>query len=69
MKLSDIPDIILEDIEDMYTFYVMILGINENIFWDADYSFLIAVVENKTAYDQYHNYIKEKELEKIKNES
>ncbi len=59
------PDVILEDVEDMYTFYVMILGVNENIFWNADYSFLISVAENKHAFDKYMNYRKSQEIEKI----
>lgn len=49
----------------MYTFYVMILGINENIFWNADYSFLISVAENKSAFDKYMNYRRSQEIEKI----
>ena len=46
----------LEDIEDYYTYYVMILEIPEELFWYADYSFLLGVVENKTAYDGWLNY-------------
>jgi hypothetical protein len=48
-------------VEDYYTYYVLILGIPEDIFWYADYSFLLGVVENKTAYDGWLNYVLERE--------
>ena len=47
--------------EDYYTYYVLILEIPEEIFWYADYSFLLGVVENKTAYDNWLNYVLERE--------
>lgn len=59
------PKFSLEDIEDMYTYYVMILKISEDVFWNADFSFLQSVVENKVAYDgfvQYSKYLQAKEL-------
>ena len=59
-----IPKFELEDIEDYYAYYVLILGISEDLFWNADYSFLLSVVENKCAYDGYINYIKIAELER-----
>jgi hypothetical protein len=31
----------------------LILGIPENVFWNADYSFVMNVVENKVAYDNW----------------
>ena len=55
------PEFVLEDIEDYYTYYVLILEIPEDIFWYADYSFLLGVVENKTAYDGWLNYVLERE--------
>ena len=58
-----IPKFELEDIEDYYAYYVLCLGISEDLFWNADYSFLLSVVENKCAYDNYINYIKIAELE------
>lgn len=51
----------LEDVEDYYTYYVLILEIPEDIFWHADYAFLLGVVENKTAYDGWLNYVLERE--------
>lgn len=61
------PKFELEDIEDMYTYYVTILKISEDVFWNADFSFLLSVVENKTAYDgfvQYSKYLQSKDLGK-----
>ena len=58
------PDFILEDIEDYYTYYVLILKIPEDIFWYADISFLLGVVENKAAYDGWLDYMIKREREK-----
>ena len=58
------PKFVLEDIEDYYTYYVLILDIPEELFWYADYAFLLGVVENKTAYDGWLNY----ELDRKRNE-
>jgi len=63
------PKFELEDIEDMYTYYVLILKISEEVFWNADFSFLQSVVENKLAYDgfvQYSKYLQSKDLGKKK---
>ena len=54
----------LEDVEDYYTYYVLILEIPEDIFWHSDYSFLLGVVENKVAYDEWLNSAIEDEREK-----
>ena len=56
----------MEDIADYYTYMVLILGISENLFWEADISFVLSVLENKTAYDNYISYMKEKEYEKAR---
>lgn len=69
MPRTKMPKFVIEDIEDMYTYYVMILKINEDVFWNADFSFLLSVVENKVAYDrymQYSKYLRSKELGKKK---
>lgn len=55
------PEFALEDVEDYYVYYVLILEIPENLFWYADYSFLLGVVEDKTAYDGWLNYVIERE--------
>ena len=56
-----IPAFKLEDVEDYYTYYVLILEIPENIFWYADYSFVVSVAANKAAYDGWLNYVIERE--------
>ena len=61
-----IPKFELEDIEDYYTYYVLILGVSEDVFWNCDYSFILSIMENKTAYDSYMNYVQYKENEKNK---
>ena len=33
-----VPDFPLEDIEDNFAFYVLIIGISEDVFWNADIS-------------------------------
>ena len=58
------PDFILEDVEDYYTYYVLILKIPEDIFWYADISFMLGVVENKTAYDGWLDYVLKRDREK-----
>lgn len=60
-----IPKFELEDWEDYYTYFVMILGMSEDIFWNVDVSSLLSILDNKTAYDNYISYIKEKEYEKM----
>ena len=60
------PKFELEDVEDYYTFYVLILGIPEDVFWFADISFVMSVVENKQAYDGWRNYVEQREFEKSK---
>lgn len=55
----------MQDVEDYYTYYVIILGMSEDLFWDVDLSFLIGVLENKMAYDDYMSYMREMELEAI----
>lgn len=61
-KKITVPEFALEDVEDYYTYYVLILKIPEDIFWYSDYSFLLGVVENKTAYDAWVDYVTEREL-------
>lgn len=51
-----LPRFELEDIEDYYTYYVLILGIPEKTFYDSDLNFLSAVAANKAAYDGWMNY-------------
>lgn len=34
------------------------------MFWYADFSFLLGVVKNKSAYDGWYNYVIEREMER-----
>lgn len=47
------PNFPLDEIEDYYTYYVQIMKINEELFWNADFPFLKRIVENKSAYDAW----------------
>jgi hypothetical protein len=58
------PKLVFEQIEDYYTYYVLIMGVSEDIFWNSDISFLLTVLDNKCAYDDYLSYLREKEIEK-----
>lgn len=55
------PRFELEDVEDRYTYYVLLLGIPEDVFWYCDVSFVLGVVEDKAAYDGWLNYVQERE--------
>lgn len=59
-----LPKFELFEIEDFYVYYVEILGISENAFWNADIPFLDGVVRNKTAFKNWENSIIEKERRK-----
>lgn len=43
----------MDEPDDYYTFYVLILGLSEDLFWYADWSFVVDVAENKQAYDAW----------------
>ena len=60
-----IPKFQLEDIEDYYTYLVFILGMSEDIFWNMDYSSIISIIENKVAYDNFLEYAKQKEMDRL----
>lgn len=48
-----VPDFPIEDIADAYAYYVLILDIPEETFWDADVWFVRSVAANKAAYDRW----------------
>lgn len=52
----------LENIEDYYTYLVLIMQISEELFWNADYAFLAKVIADKMAYDTYMVYMAQKEM-------
>lgn len=45
------PDFELEQVEDFYVLYVHIVGISEEVFWNAPIPFVKTVALNKQAYD------------------
>ena len=47
------PEFRIATVEDAYTYYVLILGMSEDLFWGADTRFLEAVAANKAAYDTW----------------
>ena len=53
------PKVVFETVEDYYSYFVMILGMSENMFWNADLSFLKTVYLNKCAYDNFVTYIQQ----------
>lgn len=55
----------MECIEDYYTYYVQIMEIPEDVFWNAEIPFLDRIVANKTAYDEWLTSVMEKERKKV----
>lgn len=49
------PKIDIEDIEDAYAFYVLCLGVSEDVFWNYDINFVNKVIENKLAFEAWQN--------------
>lgn len=58
------PRFELEEIEDLYTYYVQINGIGEELFWHSEYSTLLTILENKHAYEGWKSYAEEKMMER-----
>lgn len=58
------PKFTLVEVEDFYTLYVQVSGVPEDIFWNADLSFINGIVRNKRAFGDYVNYARRKEMEK-----
>ena len=56
----------MDEPEDYYVFYVMILGISEDLFWFADWSFVGCVADNKNAYDAWLGHERKRVIEKEK---
>lgn len=44
----------------------MILGISEDVFWYADVSFVESIALNKSAYDGWLGYVREREAKQKK---
>lgn len=55
--------------EDAFTFWVLIQGIPEDTFWDADISFLKGVSADKSAYDAWLSSAQREADEKARNKA
>lgn len=47
------PRFPIEDVEDAYAYYVLVLGMPENTFWGADVRFVRDACADKAAYDAW----------------
>lgn len=45
------PRVSLDEPDDYYTLYVLVLGIPEALFWHGDWSFVMDVAADKDAWD------------------
>lgn len=57
------PTFPIEDIEDCYTYYVLIMKIPDSLFRESNLFFLDKVVEDKIAYDNWYGYAMRREGE------
>jgi hypothetical protein len=55
----------LEDVADYYTFYVLIVGIPADVFWEHDCAFVNDVAMNLSAYNGWKNYAEYTERKRI----
>ena len=53
----------------MYTYYVVINGISEELFWYSEYNVLLTILEDKHAYMSWKNYMEEKMIERRRSTS
>ena len=49
------PELDISEVEDAYTYYVLVVGVPEALFWDADVWFVREVATNKAAYEAWLN--------------
>lgn len=54
------PKIIIEDIADLYSYYVFLIGVSEQSFWNMELPLLEKVASNKGAIDCWINSPKER---------
>lgn len=47
------PEIQIEDIEDLYSLYVFIFGISEVDFWELPLASVHSIAMNKAAFEQW----------------
>lgn len=50
----------IKTLADIYTLYVLVVGIPENTFWNTDIRFLDLIYINKLAWDNYVQNPKER---------
>lgn len=55
---------VFEQLEDYYSYYVLILKISEDVFWNLDIPSLNTIVDNKQAYDGWMDYVLERERDR-----
>ena len=48
----------------MYVYYVVINGINEEVFWYSEYKTLVTILEDKHAFEAWRTYAEEKMMGK-----
>lgn len=60
------PDFPIEGVEDAYAYFVLVLGMSEDVFWDADIPFLLAVVDDRNAYEKWSNAVASKMREEAR---
>jgi hypothetical protein len=58
------PKIEFESVEDYYTFYVLILGVPEEVFWHFPYKSLMKIADNYTAYKSWEKWIEYERMQK-----
>ncbi len=61
MKL---PRFEIETVEDMYTYYVIMNGLDEDVFWYSECNVLMTILANKSAYEAWKAYAEEKMMER-----
>ena len=52
-KRLKVPSFPLDEPDDYYVYYVLVLGIPEDVFWHSDWAFVTSVAERKGAYDAW----------------
>lgn len=50
--------------EDLYTYFVEIFHISEELFWYSEWSVLQTILENKLAVDEWKAFVDEKMRER-----
>ena len=51
---------------DAYAYYVLALGLSEDLFWNADIAFLASILTDKNAYDRWQGAVSNLIMEEAK---